>query len=119
MKYYNLIIGLLFLLFAYFQWNDPDPYLWIIIYTFSAGLLFYTVFNKLPLIVWTVWEVFLLVFILSYAKDMVQWISDGFPSITDSMKASSPYIEHIRESLGLLLVFMVFVLNHAIFYRNN
>lgn len=66
--------------------------------------------------VWSLWELFLLVFILTYVQDIFQWISDGFPSITDSMKAASPYIENIRESLGLLLILIVFVINHAVFY---
>lgn len=119
MKVFNLIIALLFLLFAYFQWNDPDPYLWIVIYIISAGLLLYKSFKGMNQLVWTLWELFLLVFILTYLKDIFQWISDGFPSITDSMKAASPYIENIRESLGLLLIIIVFVINHLVFYRDS
>jgi len=119
MKVFNLIIALLFLLFAYFQWNDPDPYLWIVIYVISAGLLLYKSFKGMNQLVWTLWELFLLVFILTYLKDIFQWISDGFPSITDSMKAASPYIENIRESLGLLLILIVFVINHLGFYRKS
>ncbi len=117
MKIVNSILALLFVLFAYFQWNDPDPYLWMVIYIISACMLLYKSFIKMNQTIWTLWELFLLVFILSYVKDIFQWITDGFPSITDSMKAASPYIENIRESLGLILILIVFAINHVIYCR--
>lgn len=36
-KTLSLIFGLLFVLFAVFQYNDPDPELWIPIYGFAAA----------------------------------------------------------------------------------
>lgn len=35
-KILSIIFGLLFVLFAAFQYNDPDPELWIPIYGFAA-----------------------------------------------------------------------------------
>jgi Transmembrane family 220, helix len=36
MKYINLVLFLIFLLFAAWQYNDPDPILWITIYCIAA-----------------------------------------------------------------------------------
>jgi len=40
-----------------------------------------------------------------YLPDFITWLNTGMASITDSMKAASPYIELVREFLGLVLVF--------------
>ena len=97
------IVGILFLLFAYFQWNDQDGLIWIIYYLLIALLCFITAFKRnrlyliyLVLAVTIVWMGFLL-------PGTIEWIQDGMPTIVDSMKASSPYIELVREFLGLLI----------------
>jgi len=41
--------------------------------------------------------------VLTYIPDVVNWFSQGTPSITGSMKAESPFIEFVREFFGLLL----------------
>ena len=35
--------------------------------------------------------------------EVIDWFSDGMPNIADSMQASSPYIELVREFFGLLI----------------
>ncbi|MVM35769.1 hypothetical protein GO755_37485 [Spirosoma sp. HMF4905] len=35
-KIFSIVFGLLFILFAAFQYNDPDPQVWIPIYGFAA-----------------------------------------------------------------------------------
>ena len=45
----------------------------------------------------------LIVSILFYVPDVIDWFSDGMPNIADSMQASSPYIELVREFFGLLI----------------
>jgi hypothetical protein len=39
-QYIALFLGLLFILFAYFQLNDPDPYIWVSLYLLSTLLSF-------------------------------------------------------------------------------
>ena len=36
MKIFNVIMSVLFVVFAALQYNDPDPYLWMPIYLFAA-----------------------------------------------------------------------------------
>jgi hypothetical protein len=38
MKTVNLILSILFVIFAALQYNDPDPFIWIPIYLFAAFL---------------------------------------------------------------------------------
>lgn len=54
----------------------------------------------------------MVVSLISYIPDLRDWMNDGLPSITDTMQASSPYIELVRESLGLILslITMIFYL---------
>ncbi|GLR17989.1 transmembrane 220 family protein [Portibacter lacus] len=103
------LLGTIFLLFAYFQWNDPDSVKWIIYYLLVAGVIFGTAFRinrkayiYIMLAVSTIWMFTLL-------PNAMEWVNDGMPSIVDSMKASSPYIELVREFLGLFISIVVLV----------
>lgn len=107
MKWLHLTISLLFVLFAYFQWNDPDPLVWIIVYLIVATISFlafrgksYFKLNLAIVLVFLFGAVF-------YVPDVVQWVKDGMPSLTESMKASSPYIELVREFFGLIMAIVV------------
>ncbi len=112
------IFGTLFLLFAYFQWNDPDSLKWILYYLLVAGMCFATAFGKnkklylyLTIGMTSIWLITLL-------PGAIAWLQDGMPSIVDSMKASSPYIELVREFLGLLIS-MIMLVALLIFERRN
>lgn len=47
---------------------------------------------------------------LTLLPGALDWIQDGMPSIVESMKASSPYIELVREFLGLGIALLVILL---------
>lgn len=107
MKYLNLLLAFIFILFAYFQYNDPDPLLWIIAYSYVAVCILlyqYTDKSMIPISIGTL--ISLGVF-FSYTPHIFNWFKDGMPSITGSMKAESPYIEMVRESLGILFILLV------------
>lgn len=95
------IIAGLFILFAGFQYNDPDFFIWIPIYLVVAIVAILFDRGKYHQ---KVLQILLLVYILgmiSYYPDVLSWIKDGTPSITGSMQAESPFIEFIREFFGL------------------
>ena len=46
MKIFNLIFCVVFIFFAALQYNDPDPYIWIPIYMYSAILCWLAFRNK-------------------------------------------------------------------------
>ncbi len=102
-KSIHYIIAVLFLLFALVQWNDPDymkwmpPYLIMSYIALQAGReRYYRLWTGLLIILFVIWMV-------PYLPHMRDWLSDGMPTITGSMKAESPYIELSREFFGLLL----------------
>ncbi|MEO1261279.1 MAG: transmembrane 220 family protein [Bacteroidota bacterium] len=101
MKVTNLILAVVFLLFAYFQVNDPDPYLWMLLYFFLAAVCLFSAYGRRnKYIIWmgiagcTIW-IFLLL------PEFINWINMGMPNIAGQMKAEEPHIEFTREFLGL------------------
>lgn len=104
MKWINIFLGILFLLFAYFQWNDPDPIAWIAIYLVTTIICGMAAFDKyyLPLIKFTL--VISLLWAGSLLPDFYNWIKMGSESLVQEMKAEKPHIELSREFLGLILI---------------
>lgn len=107
MKIVNIILTLLFILFAYFQYNDPDPWLWIAVYLYIAlvsGLAIAKIY-----ITWLI-RLGLLGCIIGLGillPDFLDWLSSGAESITQSMKTEKPHIELTREFLGLVICALV------------
>ena len=46
MKIFHLFFGVIFILFAALQYNDPDPAVWMAVYFGSAFLCFLSIFNQ-------------------------------------------------------------------------
>ncbi len=104
MKALNIILSLLFILFAYFQYNDPDPWLWIMIYLGVALICGFAAFGKPNPWLILIGLLGLLIYWLLLLPDFISWLGEGMPTITGSMKAESPHIELVREFLGLLIL---------------
>lgn len=96
-------MGLLFLLFAYFQINDPDPLAWVAIYTAVAIVAIWAMFAKVPQLVPLAGIVVCIVWTIALLPEFINWLQMGAPSITTAMKAEEPHIEYTREFLGLLI----------------
>ncbi|MEO0898457.1 MAG: transmembrane 220 family protein [Bacteroidota bacterium] len=104
-----ILLAIVFGLFAYWQLNDSDPQLWVPIYGGVALILALKAFIKLPKIVTLLASVALVVGVGLYIPGAVEWYNEGMPSITGQMKAASPYIENMREGLGLLIAALAMV----------
>ncbi len=103
MKVFYIVLSLLFLLFAIVQFNDPDPWRWVSWYAFISVLLAMAAFKRFSTTATWFGIGFASAVLTALAPDFLQWINDGMPSIVTSMKAESPYIELVREMLGMLL----------------
>jgi hypothetical protein len=104
----NWTLTVLFLLFAYWQLNDPDPELWVPIYLFPAVVCTFSALGKtFDRRVLTASLVILVGFMFSYLPDFVNWFKMGTPSIVETMKAEKPYVELTREFGGLVIVVSV------------
>jgi len=104
MKIIQFILAALFFLFAYFQFNDPDPIIWVSLYilvgilSLAGGLGFY---NKYAIIGTMVISVIggIITFpgVVDYMTNQ-----EGY-TILEGMSNDRPYIELTREFGGLLI----------------
>lgn len=95
MKIIFLILGLVFLLFSYFQFNDPDPEIWVPIYLIAALACYMALRN-----LWPSW-VFLVMAAAYLVGAILQWPPEFEGVFWGGMKMRSLNIELARESLGL------------------
>lgn len=94
-KVISLFFGLIFLLFAAFQYNDPDPAVWISIYGLAALLSFYALASGARPVVYVVAGI---VFIGA----AIYWWPPAFEGfLLDEMGMKTINIELARESGGL------------------
>lgn len=112
MKILQLVLALLFFLFALVQYNDPDPVGWILIYGFVAGVCAFAAFGRWNRIVILAGMGITLVWVLSLVPAFLAWVRMGMPTITGSMKAEAPHIELMREFSGLFLCLVVLIFQY-------
>ena len=114
-KVVSLVFAVLFLISAGLQWNDPDPYLWMPLYLLSVLSCAYAFkgmsakrLNIFNIAVYSVYAVYLFL-----EKDgVISWATEHhFDSLTQSMLASSPWIENTREFGGLFIMLVVCAIN--------
>ncbi len=112
MKWVHISISVIFMLFAIVQWNDPDALIWILMYVVVSAIAFFAYKEKNYIWLNAGVTAILVVSLLFYIPDIIDWFGDGMPNIADSMQATSPYIELVREFFGLLisLIAMTFYL---------
>ena len=109
MKIFNLVLAVLFVLFAAVQYNDPDPLHWAALYLFVAGVCGFAAFGRYNKYVLWAGIVVCLVWLAFTTHDFVEWIRAGSPSIVSEMKANEPHIELTREFLGVGICLVVLV----------
>jgi hypothetical protein len=113
----NLIFCLSFLVFAWFNLNDDDSWLWVPIYLAASIFCGLAAFGKFFPVLYLVLIGFYLTkaIILFFRKDGVRdWIVKyKQPSITESMQAKKPYIEMTREFFGLLIISSALAFNYV------
>jgi hypothetical protein len=93
--------GLLFISFAVFQYNDPDPLLWMSIYLVAAALSVAAGFGKVS-------DAVLVTACILYAVGVIYWWPEQFEGVGDSMRDAATgallkNVEEGRESLGLAI----------------
>lgn len=113
MKILNLFLTALFLISAVLQFNDPDPWFWLAIYLAVAVICGFAAFGK-----YNRWAILLVMAVCIYELSTLLpafrlWIDEGMPSITGTMKASSPHVELVREFLGVAICLIVLIFQYT------
>ena len=103
MRYTYLVLTVLFTLFAYWQINDPDPATWIAMYLIVAFVCAYAFFRPLKAVMFWPLVGLLSVGMVTYIPSVIEWMQLGMPSIVEEMQAATPYVEYVREFLGMVI----------------
>ncbi|MEM6698419.1 MAG: transmembrane 220 family protein, partial [Bacteroidota bacterium] len=110
MRILYIVLSVLFTLFGLVQINDVDPWFWVSYYLFIAVLMGAASFGQFRLYGFIVASAITLISLVRLLPDFQAWVQDGMPSIVESMKAETPYVEFVREFLGLFIVLLALVL---------
>lgn len=120
MKVLNLLLAVLFLLFAFVQINDPDPVLWIFIYGLMAVACILAAFGQYYPRIISVLLILYLAYSFFYIPGVIEWLGSEDKSMLfdDLAKMQYPYIEEAREFLGLFICMIVLVM-HLLTWRSR
>lgn len=115
MKFFNIFFCLVFILFAAVQYNDPDPYVWMPIYLYTAVLCGLAAANKFyPAAYWLGIIVYAVYACYKFFDDngVLDWMRKHHAeSLAQTMKAQTPWVEETREFFGLLILIAVLLTN--------
>lgn len=111
----NLILSILFVVFAALQYNDPDPFVWIPIYLFAAFLCWRAykgIHHRSLYLVAIIIYVLYAVYLVFDKNGVISWASEhAAESLVHSMKAEKPWIEETREFGGLVILIVAMAIN--------
>ena len=116
LKFFNIFFCIAFILFAAVQYNDPDPYVWMPIYLYTAILCWLAFRNKY-------FPGAYLLGIAAYAAYAIykffdqngvwDWMTKHHATnIAGTMKAEQPWIEETREFFGLVILIVVLLIDY-------
>lgn len=117
MKIFNIFFCLVFILFAALQYNDPDPYVWVPIYLYTAVLCalaarkrFYKGAYLAGILVYLAYAAYL----FFDRQGVMDWATHHHAeNIAQTMKAGKPWIEETREFFGLFILIIVLLINYV------
>ena len=106
----NWLLFGVFLSFAWLQFNDSDPAIWVSIYAL-VGLLFgISNFKKVAKVWVLVLMLALGIFALFHVPHFIEWLkSPNKSELFGEMVYEKPYIEGSREFMGLLIAILALV----------
>lgn len=108
--YLGAIFAIAFVLFTYWQFNDPDPILWVPIYGVATYVSIQAFRHKINS------ELLIVLFVLSATAGMQIWSEmtawEGF--ITDGLSMKTMNQELAREAVGLWITSSSFVIYYLL-----
>ena len=116
MKIFNYFFCIVFIVFAALQYNDPDPYVWIPIYGYTAVLCWLAAGEKFyPVAYWAGIAVYAVYAGYKFfdKNGVWDWITIHHEqNIAETMKAETPWVEETREFFGLVILIVVLLINY-------
>lgn len=117
MKIINVVLTILFLLFAFFQFNDPDSLSWVILYIYVAIISGMAIFGRYNLALILPGVAIFAVYFIYLLPSVFEFLSSG-ESLMNRMDAEKMYIEQTREAGGLLMGLLTLIF-HLVVRKKN
>lgn len=113
MRIVNLVLAVMFILFAFVQVNDPDPVIWILIYGLVAATCVMAAYDYYLPKVLVVMAVALAAYAVFYFPGLQEWLQhkDKVKLFDNIAKMEFSYIEESREFLGLTICVAVILMH--------
>ena len=103
-KIKNLILFILFVIFAILQLNDPDGLLWFSIYFIVSLICLYNTFRAIPKSVLILSITVLITYSAFHFSLFIDYLyTENKEEIFGEMVYDKPYLDGAREFIGLLL----------------
>ena len=102
-QFINIIIICSFIYFCVVQFNDPDGWLWIIIYSVPILLGIAALAGKSNFKLTRIAFYLFLIISLTQITTLFSWIKMGTPDFIDYKPTDIQIAEEMRELIGLLL----------------
>ncbi|PSL04846.1 transmembrane 220 family protein [Cecembia rubra] len=117
-KYFFIFWFFAFLLFAYWQLNDPDPEIWVPVYLTAALFSALAVKGKHPLIPLSIVIIACIVgAIYFYPESVSEWINFELEQKDLSMKTQES--EEARETFGLLIIAIIMTVSAFVGWKKT
>ena len=103
-KIKNLVLFILFVIFAILQLNDPDGKLWFSIYFIVSLICLYNTFKPVPKSILILSIIALMSYSAFHFSLFIDYLNtENKEEIFGEMVYDKPYLEGTREFIGLLL----------------
>jgi len=108
MRFVLIILGIIYILFAIVQYNDPDAVLWILIYLIPASVSLYLLKWQInPKLLLALFLIYMIGAIYLFPPSVNEWIT--VEEKAKSLGMMMPGIEEGREATGLFLCSLTFL----------
>ena len=106
MKVMDMILTVLLGLCVVLQFNDPDPFYWVVAYGLAAVVPLLNLLGRRPQYFAGISFGLIVSGLIYSAPGFVEYLRSGdFGSLTGPMDVPATYVEPAREFLGLLIAF--------------
>jgi hypothetical protein len=112
MKVANLLLAVMFVIFAFLQINDPDPAIWILIYGAMAVICILAAFRIYPKKIMIALLVVYVLYSIVFLPGVNEWLGQEHKEkLFDNVaKMEHVWIEESREFLGLMICVVVLII---------
>ncbi len=109
-KIINIVLAFGMFSFTALQLNDPDPILWVLIYSVTGIALLFSAFGKRNIFAMTGLVIILVVWMIYLSPGFFYWLNNKpAEELLCGMSPDRMYVEESREFLGLFIAILTLI----------